>query len=299
MNGLAICAGIGGLELGLHIAMPGSYRTVCFIEREAYAAASIVARMADKTLDQAPIWDDLTTFDSGPWRGIVDIISAGFPCQPFSLAGNRKGDADERWLWPHIERIICDLRPRFVFLENVPGILTASGGIGAVLSGLASAGFDAEWGCFSAAECGAPHRRERWFCLAYTNSIERSADSGEPNPAPNGGNDASGRCEKLAYSQGERERKSDNEESAVPRENPRGESGRGCNGLFPPGPRADWSRSPNVPKPAVRRDAYGAANRVERLRALGNGVVPLVAAYAFRALATRAGVQDRPRGGKD
>src|SRR3990167_8778450 len=91
VNGISLCSGIGGLELGLKIALGDAYRCVCYIEREGYAAATLVARMEDKALDSAPIWDDLATFDGGPWRGKVDIVSGGFPCQPASTAGRRKG----------------------------------------------------------------------------------------------------------------------------------------------------------------------------------------------------------------
>ena len=97
LHGLSLCAGVGGLDLGLHIVCPG-YRTVGYVEREAYAAAALVARMADKALDPAPVWDDLTTFDGRPWRGVVDILTAGYPCQPFSIAGRRLGEADPRHL---------------------------------------------------------------------------------------------------------------------------------------------------------------------------------------------------------
>jgi len=85
-HGLSLCAGAGGIDLGLTIACPG-YRTVCYVEREAYAAATLVARMEDKALDPAPLWDDVTTFDGRPWRGAVDILIGGYPCQPFSVAG--------------------------------------------------------------------------------------------------------------------------------------------------------------------------------------------------------------------
>lgn len=174
MNGLALCAGVGGLELGLSRAIPG-YRTVGYVERDAYAAAVLVARMEDEALDRAPIWDDLTTFDGKPWRGVVDLVSAGFPCQPFSVAGKRKRLDDDRWIWPQIARIIGEVEPSFVFLENVPGVL--SHGAGAVLDSLASLGFDAEWDLFSAADVGAPHRRMRWFCLAHAAGCGWNAQS--------------------------------------------------------------------------------------------------------------------------
>lgn len=111
INGLAICAGIGGLELGLSLALQGRYRCLGYVEREAYAASLIVERMAEKTLDSAPIWDDLESFDGRPYRGKVDIITAGFPCQPHSQAGNRRGIEDERWIWPGIATIIRDVLP--------------------------------------------------------------------------------------------------------------------------------------------------------------------------------------------
>jgi len=129
--------------------------------------------MEDQALDQAPIWDDLTTFPSELYSGKVDIISAGFPCQPFSVAGKRKGTEDERWLWPAIERIISQVGPGILFLENVPGLFTDRGGIGAVLGSLAQAGFNAEWGCFTAAEVGASHRRQRAFILGYAPGLRQ------------------------------------------------------------------------------------------------------------------------------
>ena len=88
--GLSLCAGAGGLDLGLALAEPG-YRAVGYVERDAFAAAVLVARMEDQTLDQAPVWDDLAGFDGRPWRGAVDLVSAGYPCQPFSVAGTVQG----------------------------------------------------------------------------------------------------------------------------------------------------------------------------------------------------------------
>ncbi len=254
MNGLAICAGIGGLELGLGISIP-EYKTICYIERECYSAATIVARMEDKTLDQAPIWDDLTTFNSDPWRGKVDIISSGFPCQPWSQAGKRKGTKDERWLWPNISDIIRDVQPRYVFLENVPGLL--AGGIGHVLGSLAEMGFDAEWGCFSAAQMGGSHIRERVFLLADSacNSVNNNKLWSAANRRP---------CQES--------------------------------NIWPPLPneKEKWGEVEGRLKPAIRRVANGSPYRVDRLRALGNGVVPLVAANAYRVLSNRLKKAPRP-----
>lgn len=120
--GLSLCAGAAGLDLGLALAEPG-YRAVGYVERDAYAAAVLVARMEDQTLDRAPVWDDLATFDGRPWRGLVDILSAGYPCQPFSVAGRRRGTVDPRHLWPHVARVIAECGPVWVFLENVPNHL--------------------------------------------------------------------------------------------------------------------------------------------------------------------------------
>src|SRR3990167_6309957 len=167
-NGIAVCAGFGGLELGLKLALGDAYRSVCYVEREGYAASVLVARMEDAAMDTAPVWDDLTTFDGKPWRGLVDLISAGFPCQPSSTAGRRKGTDDDRWLWPHIQRIVREVRPRLVFLENVSGLLNVNHGraFASILGDLVELGYDAEWDMFSAKGGGAPHQRKRLSTLA-------------------------------------------------------------------------------------------------------------------------------------
>jgi DNA (cytosine-5)-methyltransferase 1 len=166
---LSICTGIGGLDLGVRLAVPGS-RVVGYVERDSYSAAVIVARMGDEALDEAPIWDDVATFDGRRWRGAVDIVTAGFPCQPWSTAGSRAGTADPRWIWPDIARIIGEVGPEWVFLENVPG-LVSGGGLAEVLGSLAALGFDAEWTSVWASEVGAPHRRERVFILGRRRGV--------------------------------------------------------------------------------------------------------------------------------
>ena len=162
--GLSLCSGAGGLDLGLTIAMPG-YRTVGHVERETYAAAILVARMEEKALDPAPVWDDVASFDGRPWRGVVDIVTAGYPCQPFSVAGKRRGADDPRHLWPHVARIIGEVEPPFVFLENVAHHLRL--GFPEVAGGLVGMGYRLAAGLFTAAEVGAPHKRERLFILAH------------------------------------------------------------------------------------------------------------------------------------
>jgi DNA (cytosine-5)-methyltransferase 1 len=134
------------------------------VEREAYAVARLAALALQGYLDEAPIWDDLWTFDGLPWRGRVDIVAAGFPCQPFSQAGPRTGIADPRWLWPRIIQIVRDIRPAYVFLENSPQVRQQ--GLPIILGDLSRTGFDAEWDVFSAIEEGFPHLRRRFFLLA-------------------------------------------------------------------------------------------------------------------------------------
>ncbi len=187
MNGLALCAGAGGLELGLHLAEPG-YRTVGFVEREARAAASLVARMADSPLGEAPVWDDLGTFDGRRWRGCVDIVSAGFPCQPFSVAGQQRGIEDERHLWPDVARVTGEVCPAWVLLENVPGLATTIAPDGrsaleTVCDDLQELGFAVAWDEFSAAEVGASHLRERIFIVAHAAGGRHGDDGCAPGSA--------------------------------------------------------------------------------------------------------------------
>lgn len=164
MNGLALFAGVAGLDLGVRLAFPSS-RTVCYVEGEAYAASVLVSQMQKGALHEAPIWSNVVTFDGKPWCGKVDFITAGFPCQPWSKAGKLEKTKDERWLWHDIERIICETRPQYLFLENVPGII--HGGICEILKSLAESGFNVEWGCIKASDVGANHRRDRAFIFAY------------------------------------------------------------------------------------------------------------------------------------
>ncbi|WP_246003708.1 DNA cytosine methyltransferase [Histidinibacterium lentulum] len=274
--GLSLCSGAGGLDLGLHLALPG-YRTVGHVERDAYAAAVLVARMEDATLDRAPLWDDVATFDGRPWRGAVDIVTAGYPCQPFSVAGKRRGADDPRHLWPHVARIIGEVEPPFVFLENVAHHLRL--GFPEVAGGLVGMGYRLAAGLFTAAEVGAPHRRERLFILAHRER-DHLAD-----PA------------RLFRDAVER-RQPDGDDATLDDANGAGSQGRGDEprehagerAAWPPGPgdadgwRAFLRHAPDL-EPSIRRGADGLAHRVDRLRLCGNGVVPLVAAHALRTLA--------------
>jgi DNA (cytosine-5)-methyltransferase 1 len=175
-NVLDCFSGYGGFALGLRLAYPDAdFRTVAYIEWDKYCQELLQQRFRDDppTLDPAPIWDDIKSFDGRPWRGTVDILSAGFPCQPHSNAGLRKGADDDRNLWPDTLRIIGEVGPGLVILENVPGILVGSDGRppygGTVVGELAEVGYMSEWRVISAADAGAPHLRNRWWLLAYPN----------------------------------------------------------------------------------------------------------------------------------
>jgi DNA (cytosine-5)-methyltransferase 1 len=164
MNELALFAGAGGGILGGHLL---GWRTVCAVEWEPYAACVLAARQNDGVLPPFPIWDDVQTFDGRPWQGIVDVVSGGFPCQDISAAGKGAGiDGERSGMWREMARIIHEVRPRFVFVENSP--MLTSRGLGTVLGDLASMGFDAKWGVLGAADVGAPHQRDRIWILAHT-----------------------------------------------------------------------------------------------------------------------------------
>ncbi len=320
LNGLSLCAGVAGIDLGLHLAIGPAYRTVCYVEREAYPAAVLAARMGEAVLAPAPVWDDLPTFDGRRWRGCVDIVSAGYPCQPFSCAGKRRGLEDDRWIWPDIARIVAEVEPRLCFFENVPGHLRL--GFPEVLADLAGLGFDAEWDLFSARGVGAPHLRRRLFILAHRlgprlegREGERGDDGGEREAAERGGGRVvadSGQPDLLEAPSGE----ADDEGGGAPpgagedvgdstgaRRKTRRRSGHHHSGTKPgSGSERVWPLGPDCPReswtgpqPAVRRGSDGLLSRLDRLRALGNGVVPLAAAHAFRTLAARAGLAVKER----
>jgi DNA (cytosine-5)-methyltransferase 1 len=161
---LALFAGAGGGILGGKLL---GWKTVCAVEIDPYCASVLVARQNDGFLPAFPIWDDVRTFDGKPWRGIVDVVSGGFPCQDISIAGNGAGLAGEKSrLWFEFQRIIGEVRPVYVFVENSP-MLTLRG-LDRVLGGLASLGYDAEWGVLGADDAGAPHHRKRIWILAYS-----------------------------------------------------------------------------------------------------------------------------------
>ena len=161
---ISLCTGYAGLELGLRRVIP-NLRTICYVEIEAFACANLVSKIEAGLLDAAPIWTDIKTFNGRPFYKRVHIITSGYPCQGESVAGKRRGKADPRWLWPHIERIIKTVQPVWFFGENVSGHLTL--GFPTVYRSLRLMGYKVEAGLFTAEEVGAPHKRERLFILAY------------------------------------------------------------------------------------------------------------------------------------
>ena len=287
MNELALFAGAGGGILGGHLL---GWRTVCAVEWEPYAACVLVARQNDGILPPFPIWDDVQTFDGKPWRGIVDVISGGFPCQDISAAGKGAGiDGQRSGMWKEMARIIGEVRPKFVFVENSP--MLTSRGLGTVLGDLAAMGYDTEWGVISAADTGAPHLRERIWVVGYTDNYgQTAAEIGRSIVA---GSD----CNKTWQNE--------TGESARPSEQ-YGEMAD-TKSLRSQGKRPSWEQKPRphdrerlfmrgcktggyakwTPEPNVGRVANGVAARVDRLKAIGNGQVSRVAATAFELLRER------------
>ena len=238
LNELALFAGAGGGILGGKLL---GWRTVCAVEWEPYAACVLAARQNDGILPPFPIWDDVQTFDGKPWRGIVDVVSGGFPCQDISAAGKGDGlDGERSGMWREMARIICEVRPRFVFVENSP--MLVSRGLGTVLGDLAEMGFDARWGVLGANAVGASHKRERIWIVA--NSISRRLERRDSN------------C-----SQQNRTRKNRPTKALVQNQ--------------------IW---PDVSDPRTFGSNDGLSSRVDRLKAIGNGQVPLCAATAWKLL---------------
>ncbi len=163
MNELALFAGAGGGILGGHLL---GWRCVCAVEFDAYAASVLVARQNDGCLPPFPIWDDVQTFDGRPWRGAVDVVSGGFPCQDISAAGKGAGiDGEKSGLWRHMARIIGEVRPAHVLVENSP--LLVSRGLDRVLGDLAALGYDARWGVVGGAAVGSVTNGERMWIVAF------------------------------------------------------------------------------------------------------------------------------------
>jgi len=222
MNELALFAGAGGGILGGKLL---GWRTVCAVEWEPYPASVLCARQNDGLLPPFPIWDDIQTFDGKPWRGIVDVVSGGFPCQAYSTAAAGKNTADD--LWPEMRRIVADVALRYIFAENVSRVA-----IDQAANDCESMGYKTKAISLSAKDMGADHIRERFWLLAYAN------DNGELS----------------------------GEVNAETRWMPSMDS-------------SIWEDYPES-----LRVADGMGSRMDRLKAIGNGQVPIVAATAWRIL---------------
>ncbi len=260
MNELALFAGAGGGILGGKLL---GWRTVCAVEWEPYPASVLCARQNDGLLPPFPIWDDVQTFDGRPWRGIVDVVSGGFPCQDISAAGKGDGlDGQRSGMWRHMARVVGEVRPRYVFVENSP-MLTTRGGI-RVIGDLTALGYDCRWTVMGAADVGAPHQRDRFWLRAERTDF-----------FPHAEHERSGRRQQ--------QQESTAEETVVNAHSAQREGGRIPIGAQPQYADSEcsswWKFEPNV-----GRVAHGVAARMDRLKAIGNGQVPLCAATAWRVL---------------
>jgi len=318
-NVISFCTGYGGLDIGLKRVWPDC-RTIAYVEIEAFAITNLVAKMEQGKLDSAPIWTDIKTFDGRPFRGKVHGFTAGYPCQPFSVAGKRRGKEDPRHLWPYLEEHIRTIRPLWCWFENVGGHLTI--GFDEVFKSLRDLGYKVEAGLFTASEVGAPHKRERLFILAYnddsecrTRAVQNRVDK---RPIQEGQRDnrrslrveVAGRGDQLAIPQSQRcgETGSDSgrcsERTAIASEladttsqriqghEPKGSSqperqiDQLRNNRWPARPgqeQYDWEE-PRTVESGMGRTIDGFKSRVDELRLLGNGVVPEQAELALRIL---------------
>ena len=289
MNELALFAGAGGGILGGHLL---GWRTVCAVEWEPYPASVLCARQNDGLLPTFPIWDDVQTFDGKPWRGIVDVVSGGFPCQDISAAGKGAGiDGERSGMWGEMARIIREVRPRYVFVENSP--MLTSRGLGRVLGDLAAMGFDARWGVLGAADVGANHQRDRiWIVgkMAYASGIE-----GRRMERRRASFDGCKKCGNLrGISAFDSRLKQEEKRKVLAYPTSIGQQGQGQHEqpIYPAqgsDRQANYAESIGRPdfwstEPNVGRVANGVAARVDRLKAIGNGQVPLCAATAWRVL---------------
>lgn len=285
---------LGGKLLG--------WTTVCAVELERYPRECLLQRQRDGVLPEFPIWDDVCTFDGKPWRGLVDVISGGFPCQDISAAGKGAGITGTRsGLWSKMHRIIREVRPRYSFMENSP-ILT-SRGLGRVLGDLAEIGYHASWCVLGAADLGAPHIRNRIWILAEDaerRDLFSHADMSRPRwweqlPASSAAEDAPTTDAHRTRCAQTPQKRSDSQAGRaepcgfghVPNANlPGRQKQRQQESTTPQDPATEccnwWTT-----EPGICRMAHGVADRVDRIKALGNGQVPLVAATAFQILKHR------------
>jgi len=250
---LDLFSGIGGFSLGLEAA---GMETVAFCEKDSFCRKVLQQHWPD-----VPVYEDVRALDGRAYRGSVDVVCGGFPCQPFSVAGLKQGKADDRHLWPEMLRIISECRPRWVIGENVSGFINMA--LDDVSSDLENEGYEVRTFVLPACSVDARHRRDRVWVLANTDDI-RLEEHGLSEPTQP--SEAGQGTQVLAYpyNQGlqgrEETRNAEGKGTATVEQSTRlGELGGG----------GDWP-----PEPAVRRMAHGVPNRVDRIKALGNAVVP-------------------------
>ncbi len=274
---VSFCSGYAGIERGLELAGVEA-RTVSYVEIEAFACANLVAKMETGALAAAPIWTDLKTFPAHLFRGRVDIITGGYPCQPFSAAGKRAGKDDPRHLWPWIRQHVDTIRPSHCFFENVEGHISL--GLREVIEDLESLGYTTTWGIFSASEVGAPHQRKRVYIMASSRDWDANGIDDSQKQGISQGQDSqpSGVRANVADSNGSSS-KGRRIPSGVHQKHPKSHSS--CDEV------GKQTTQQWLPEPGLGRVVDGCANRVDRLRLLGNGVVPQTAAKAWTTLKRR------------
>lgn len=260
LNGLDLFSGIGGISIGL----TEWVRAIAYCEQDRYCQGVLMSRMSEGMLHTAPIWDDVRTLSSEQFRIPIDIVFGGFPCQDISVAGNGVGLEGERSsLYFEIVRLCRELRPRFVFLENVQAITIR--GLDRVLLELTALGYDSRWTIVSASEFGAPHLRERWFLLAHANSDGIWSESISKHER---------KSKTISIDHGSKEFMADT--NSVRKLQPQGSK------------QDEWGRSSHSSwwsiEPEVGRMANGISFRVDRIKGLGNSVVPMQAREAFKRL---------------
>lgn len=261
-------AGAGG---GILADILLGHQPVCAVEIDEYCQQVLSARQEDGCFPWFPIFADVQKFDGTRWRGLVDCVSGGFPCQDISAAGKGAGiDGERSGMWSHMARIVGEVLPRFVFVENSP--MLVGRGLALVISDLAALGYDCKWGVLGADDVGAPHERKRLWLVANANGVRQLQPQGteqdERGQPGNCGqaNDLSNTD--LSHDQGGRlPQRSDTQSTESDAH------------------RSWWGSDPaENPKSGVGRMANGVSYRLDRLKALGNAQVPAVAATAWRIL---------------
>jgi DNA (cytosine-5)-methyltransferase 1 len=266
LNGLDLFSGIGGNTLGLR----DYIKTIAYCETDRHAQSVLLSRMVDGSIEPAPIWDDITTLNSSHFDTPIDIIVGGFPCQSISVAGNGEGITknSKSGLFFQVSRLIRELKPTFVFLENVPAIRTR--GLDIVLQELTEAGYDCRWTMLSASSVGALHKRERWFLLANSRPRGRIKKLHESINSEKS-------ITEIIYRNYQNKQKGWRHISRVST----GISDQNVLQKYTPETR---SKNNWPPEPNVGRLANGIPFRVDRLKRLGNAVVPVQAKTAFEIL---------------